>query len=101
MGNSNLTPVSFYLTTFPVRVTGNASKYSSPQYTDLVNKMQVETDAAKLKSLYDQTTQLMLDESFNMPYCQAPQGWILQRSVKGFAYDNTNFVYLDSVWLDR
>lgn len=101
MGNSNLTPVSFYLTTFPVRVTGNASKYSSPQYTDLVNKMQVETDAAKLKSLYDQTTQLMLDESFNMPYCQAPQGWVLQKSVKGFAYDNNNFVYLDSVWLDR
>jgi len=101
MGNSNLTPVSFYLTTFPVRVTGNASKYTSPEYTDIVNKMQVETDPAKLKALYDQANKLMLDESFNMPYCQAPQGWVLAKSVKGFAYDPNNFIYLDSAWLDK
>lgn len=101
MGNSNLTPVSFFLTTFPVRVTGNASKYTSPEYTDIVNKMQVETDQAKLKALYDQALKLMLDESFNMPYCQAPQGWVLQKSVKGFAYDTNNFIYLDNVWLDK
>ncbi len=101
MGNSNLTPVSFFLTTFPVRVTGNSSKYTSPEYTDIVNKMQVESDAAKLKGLYDDAIKLLLDESFNMPYCQAPQGWILQKSVKGFTYDASNFVYLDGVWLDK
>lgn len=101
MGNSNLTPVSFFLTTFPVRVTGNSSKYTSPEYTDIVNKMQVESDAAKLKGLYDDANKLLLDESFNMPYCQAPQGWILQKSVKGFTYDASNFVYLDGVWLDK
>ena len=101
MGNSNLIPVSFFLTAFPVRVTGNASKYMSPEYTDLVGKMQTETETAKLKPLYESVNKLLLDESFNMPYCQSPQGWVLQRSVKNFAYDNGNFVILEDAWLDK
>jgi ABC-type transport system substrate-binding protein len=94
MGNADLTPVTFYLTTFPVRVTGNASKYTSPTYTDLVNKMQVEADAVKLKALYDQVTALMLDESFNMPYCRSPGGFVLRKSVQDFAIDPSGYVYL-------
>jgi peptide/nickel transport system substrate-binding protein len=100
MGNADLTPVTFYLTTFPVRVTGNASKYTSPTYTDLVNKMQVETDAVKLKALYDQVTALMLDESFNMPYCRSPGGFVLRKSVQDFAIDPSGYVYLEGVWLN-
>ncbi len=101
MGNSNLIPVSFFLTAFPVRVTGNASKYTSPEYTDLVGRMQTETDTAKLKPIYESMNKLLLDESFNMPYCQSPQGWVLQRSVRNFAYDNGNFVILEETWLDK
>ncbi len=63
--------------------------------------MQTEGDTAKLKGYYDQMNELLLDESFNMPTSQAPQGWVLQKSVKGWSYNTFNFVQLNEVWLDR
>jgi len=66
-----------------------------------VTKMQVETDPAKLKLLYDRMNKLIVDESFNMIVCTAPQGWVTYKSVKNWTYNTFNMVQLESVWLDR
>lgn len=100
MGFSNLSPVSFFVTAFPVRITGNASQFDAPNYIALVEQMQTATDQAALKQLYDEMDRLLLDESFNMPICQAPQGWALQQRVQGFSYDALNYVHLENVWID-
>jgi len=101
IGFSNLSPVTFFLTAYPVRVSGNAAKFQSPDYSDLVTKMQVETDPAKLKLLYDRMNKLIVDESFNMIVCTAPQGWVTYKAVKNWTYNTFNMVQLESVWLDR
>ncbi len=101
MGGTQGTPVNFFIQAFPVRVSGNASKFSTPEYLDLVKQMQAEPDAAKLKALYDRMNTLLVDEAFNMPICPAPQGWVHNKAVKGFDYNLGNYVYLENVWLDR
>jgi peptide/nickel transport system substrate-binding protein len=101
LGFANLSPVGLFVTAFPMRATGNASNFSSPAYTDLVNQMQTETDPAKLKSLYDQMDTLLLDEAFHMTVSMVPQGWILQKSVQGFSFDRTDRIYLRNVWINK
>jgi len=101
LGFSNYNPVTFFVTAFPVRISGNASKFDAPAYVDVIKQMQVEADAAKLTGLYDQVNTILLDESFNMPICQAPQGWVLQKKVNGFSYNSGNYVYLENVWLNQ
>ena len=101
MGFMNFNPGAFFVTAYPVRTPDNSAKYNPPAYADLIKKMQTEGDAAKLKGYYDQMNELLLDESFNMPTSQAPQGWVLQKSVKGWSYNTFNFVQLNEVWLDR
>jgi len=101
MGFMNFNPGAFFVTAYPVRTPDNAAKYNPPAYADLIKKMQTEGDATTLKGYYDQVNTLLIDESFNMPTSQAPQGWALQKSVKGWAYNTFNFVQLGDVWLDR
>jgi peptide/nickel transport system substrate-binding protein len=100
-GFSNFNPGAWFITAYPVRIPDNASKFTPPEYSDLIKKMQVEPDPTKLKALYDQIDTMLLDGAFNLCICQAPQGWVLQKSVKGFAYDTFNFIQLGDVWLDK
>lgn len=101
MGFMNFNPGAFFVTAYPVRTPDNTAKFNPPEYADLIKKMQTEADPTKLKGYYDQMDKLLVDESFNMPTSQAPQGWALQKSVKGWAYNTFNFVQLGEVWLDR
>lgn len=101
MGFMNFNPGAFFVTAYPVRTPDNSAKYNPPEYADLIKKMQTEGDPAKLKGYYDQMNKLLVDESFNMCTSQAPQGWVLQKSVKGWSYNTFNFVHIGDVWLDR
>lgn len=100
-GFSNFNPGAWFITAYPVRIPDNASKFTPPEYTDLIKKMQVEPDPTKLKTLYDQMDTMLIDGAFNLCVCQAPQGWVVQKSVKGFTYDTFNFIQLGDVWLDK
>lgn len=100
-GFSNFNPGAWFITAYPVRIPDNASKFTPPEYTDLIKKMQVEPDPTKLKALYDSMDTMLIDAAFNLCVCQAPQGWVLQKSVKGFTYDTFNFIQLGDVWLDK
>lgn len=92
--------INWFVQVFPVRISGNASKYAAPAYIELVNAMLAETDDAKRQPLYDQVNRLLVDESFNMPICQAPQGWAIRDNVENFAYDPGNFLHLEDTYLD-
>lgn len=93
--------INWFVQVFPVRISGNASKYAAPEYIDLVNKMLAAPDEAARRPLYDQVNRLLVDESFNMPICQAPQGWVVRNSVKNFAYSPGTVPYLEEIYLDR
>lgn len=101
LGFSNLSPVGLFVTAFPMRASGNASNFSSPEYSDLVDKMLAETDTAKLKGLYDQMDKLLVDEAFHMTISLVPQGWILQQNVQGFSFDRTDRIYLRNIWINK
>ncbi|MBA3415882.1 MAG: ABC transporter substrate-binding protein [Chloroflexia bacterium] len=91
--------INWFAQVFPVRISGNASRYDAPAYVDLVNAMLAEPDDAARQPLYDQVNRLLVDESFNMPICQAPQGWVLRGNVTDFAYDPGNILHLEDTYL--
>jgi peptide/nickel transport system substrate-binding protein len=64
-GAANLTPVTLFLQAFPFRKE-NASKFTSPDYTRIVDAMQAEGDQTKLKALYGEMNKLLLAEAFNL-----------------------------------
>lgn len=64
-GAANLTPVTLFLQAFPFRKE-NASKFTSPDYTRIVDAMQAEGDQTKLKALYNEMNKLLLAEAFNL-----------------------------------
>jgi peptide/nickel transport system substrate-binding protein len=54
------------------QVGNNNSGFDSPLYQQLGKASTTETDPAKLKQIYNQVNDLMLDESFSIPLCSRP-----------------------------
>jgi peptide/nickel transport system substrate-binding protein len=70
------------LTTSKVwQVGNNNSGFDSPQYQALAAAATTETDPAKLKQVYSQVNDLMLDESFGIPLCSRPPTNLTQAAV--------------------
>ncbi len=84
-GFSNLMPVSLFLQAFPFRKE-NASKFTSPDYARLVDAMQAEGDAAKLKSLYGEMNKLLLAEAFNLEISTNPSLFVTTSKVREVGY---------------
>ena len=100
-GFSNFFPGAWFITAYPVRIPDNAAKFTAPDYADLIKQMQTETDTTKLKALYDQMDKMLVDQAFNLCVCEAPQGWVSQKSVQGFAYNTFNYIKWDGLWLNK
>jgi peptide/nickel transport system substrate-binding protein len=84
-GGSSLTPVTLFVQAFPFRKQ-NASNFTSPDYTRLVDAMQVEGDAAKLKELYTSMNHLLLDEAFNLEIASNPVLYVTGAKVRDIGY---------------
>jgi peptide/nickel transport system substrate-binding protein len=85
-GSGNFHPGSLVSLLFPFRTGANASNYDSPRYTDLANRARTEADPAKAKAVYRDLTQVLLDESFVMPFVIQRSSWALSSKVKGMDY---------------
>lgn len=70
-GTAQLFPATL-LTGSAYNPTGNNEAFKSDQYTQLVNAIGSEPDAAKRKQLYSQVNDLLIDEAFVWPIATAP-----------------------------
>jgi ABC-type transport system substrate-binding protein len=69
---TNLSPAAFVNSARSVKADGNHSDYQSEQWTQLCTAVGTETGVAKLKQLYSDINDLLLDESFCVPICTNP-----------------------------
>jgi peptide/nickel transport system substrate-binding protein len=89
-GFSNLTPVTLFLQAFPFRQE-NASGFTSPEYSRLIDAMQTEVDATKLQELYTAMNQLLLDEAFILEISSNPSLFVTGANVRDVAYTANNW----------
>ncbi|HEU0168432.1 MAG TPA: ABC transporter substrate-binding protein [Chloroflexota bacterium] len=61
--------------------------FKSDKYTQLVQAIGTEPDAAKRKALYGQLNDLLLDESFSMPISPNPPNVVASARVHGLAFN--------------
>lgn len=70
------------LTTSKVwQVGNNNSGFDSPQYQQLATAASTETDPDRLKQIYQQVNDLMLDESFALPLAWRPPSNLTRAAV--------------------
>jgi ABC-type transport system substrate-binding protein len=81
------------------QVGNNNSGFDSPRYRDLAASASTETDLAKLKQVYAQVNDLMLDESFGIPLCSRPPTNMTQAKVHATNTAFGGWWYRD-VWVD-
>jgi len=81
------------------QVGNNNSGFDSPLYQELGTSSTVETDAAKLKQIYAQVNDLMLDESFSIPLCSRPPTNMTRAAVHATNQQFGGWWYRD-VWID-
>src|SRR5712691_8480925 len=81
------------------QVGNNNSGFDSPLYQELGASSTVETDTAKLKQIYAQVNDLLLDESFGIPLCSRPPTNMTRAAVHATNQQFGGWWYRD-VWID-
>ena len=103
VGFMNLSPATFFISAFPVRLP-NTSHFESPRYKELIDESYAEIDDQKLKAALREITQIMLDEAFVIPIVEPSSSstglQVTRAGVRNVAWDNSGrFIYQD-VWLE-
>jgi peptide/nickel transport system substrate-binding protein len=100
-GFNNLHPSTVFSVAFPWRVGNNSSYYESPEYAELVSKLQVVTDPEEAKKAFAQMTDLVLDASFVIPVTPQKRMWATRAEVRDVAWGQEDALFLEKAWLDR
>jgi peptide/nickel transport system substrate-binding protein len=100
-GFNNLHPSTVFSVAFPWRVGNNSSYYESPEYADLVSKLQVVTDPEEGKRLFSQMTDHVLDASFVIPVTPQKRMWATRADVRDVAWGQEDALFLERAWLER
>jgi peptide/nickel transport system substrate-binding protein len=88
------------LTTSKVwQVGNNNSGYDSPRYQELATAASTEIDPARLKQIYTQINDLLLDESFAIPLTWRPPTNVTRSAVHA-TNDNFGGWWYRNVWID-
>jgi peptide/nickel transport system substrate-binding protein len=77
----NVAPFDLPLTSIFWNVSKNAAGYDNPQYAQLVGEASTEVDATKRKSMYSRLNDLILDDTFTIPYANALQPLLMTQNV--------------------
>lgn len=89
--------------TFSSTATFNADQnnegFSSEVYTQLARATATETDPQKLKQVYSQMNDLLLDEAFASAIASAPPRLLLKSNVQGLGYTMHEGFEWTNVWL--
>jgi peptide/nickel transport system substrate-binding protein len=62
---------------------GNAAAFESPEWTDLVTKIQTERDPAQQKALYARLNDFLLDQAFHLTWGGQPIATVTPKKVRG------------------
>ena len=100
-GFNNLHPSTVFSVAFPWRVGNNSSYYESPEYTELVQKLQVVTDPEEGKRVFAQMTDHVLDASFVIPVTPQKRMWATRADLRDVAWGQEDALFLEQAWLDR
>ena len=92
-------PVSFFTSSSIAGVKRNNAGYYNDRYTQLVNTIATEPDAAKRKALYPALNDFLLDESFYMAITGNPGKVLASARLKGLSYRPNDLFMCTEAWL--
>jgi peptide/nickel transport system substrate-binding protein len=92
-------PISFFTSSSIAGVKRNNAGYYNDRYTQLVNSISSEPDAAKLKTLYPALNDFLLDESFYMAITGNPGKVLATSRLKGLTYRPNDLFMMTEAWL--
>ena len=92
-------PVSFFTSSSIAGVKRNNAGYYNDRYTQLVDTIATEPDAAKRKALYPGLNDFLLDESFYMAITGNPGKVLAAARLKGMTYRPNDLFMVTEAWL--
>jgi peptide/nickel transport system substrate-binding protein len=92
-------PVSFFTSSSIAGVKRNNAGYYNDRYTQLVDTIATEPDAAKRKALYSSLNDFLLDESFYMAITGNPGKVLASSKLKGLTYRPNDLFMFTEAWL--
>ena len=78
----------------------NNSGYKTDQWTQLVDAVGTETDAAKQKQLYAQVNDFMIDEAWSIVFAERAVVWLARSALKNVIPTGRQSFLWHEVWLD-
>ena len=92
-------PVSFFTSSSIAGVKRNNAGYYNDRYTQLVDTIATEPDAAKRKALYSGLNDFLLDESFYMAITGNPGKVLASSKLRGLTYRPNDLFMFTEAWL--
>jgi peptide/nickel transport system substrate-binding protein len=96
---AQLAPGITFFSTATFNSDQNNEGFSSDAYTQLARATTTETDPQKLKQVYMQMNDLLLDEAFAAAIASAPPRMLLKSNVQGLGYTMHEGFNWTDVWL--
>jgi len=100
VGYMHMTPSTLFINSYPFRVP-NGSNFDTPQYRQLINDIVKETDEAKLKTIYRQINEVIVDECFLCPVASVERPLAVSAKVKGLKLSRSGMPIQYGIWKSK
>ncbi|MEU6143549.1 ABC transporter substrate-binding protein [Streptomyces sp. NPDC047081] len=101
MGSNAQSPASQVVSRPEYLAGDNLLKFSSPQYSTLVQKVATATSAADQKAATHDYNDYLLDQAFSVPLVTRPTLTVRTKSVGGIQSTQAGFIELGTAWLSK
>ncbi|MGW6917812.1 ABC transporter substrate-binding protein [Kitasatospora sp. NPDC054939] len=100
-GFAQLNPATLAVSAYPFNEAKNSSHFSSPAYTDLVQRAwkRPDHDSPEAKALYQQITDVLLDEEFVIDLAIGDLVEVAGSKVRGATLNKYTYLNLDDAYL--
>jgi ABC-type transport system substrate-binding protein len=78
---------------------GNAAAFESPEWTDIVTKIQTETDPSAQRELYARMNDFLLDQAFHLTWGAQPLATITPKKVHDVTLDPFPLAPYNRTWI--
>ncbi|MGW4891827.1 ABC transporter substrate-binding protein [Kitasatospora sp. NPDC004240] len=100
-GFAQLNPATLAVSAYPFNEARNSSHFSSPAYTDIVQRAwkRPDADSAEAKALYQRITDVLLDEEFVIDLAIGGLVEVAGAKVRGATLNKFGYLTLDDAYL--
>lgn len=100
-GFAQLNPATLAVSAYPFNEARNSSRFSSPVYTDVVQRAwkRPDGDSAEARALYQQITEVLLDEQFVIDLAIGGLVEVAGSRVRGATLNKFSYLNLDDAYL--